>query len=71
MMTKGACKNCEYWIRKQKPDHVGKCHGSKFVYVEYGNETPKDGLGYWDFDSYKAGFETGEDFGCIHFKQRT
>ena len=42
--------------------HAGTCKSDRFVYDE---KTPKDGLHYWDYESYSAGFDTGEDFGCV------
>lgn len=48
----------------------GNCSNDKFVYTDGTDKSvpPIDGLGYWDHDGYDAGFETGENFGCIHFK---
>ena len=25
---------------------------------------------YWDYECYGAGFETGQNFGCIHFEKK-
>jgi hypothetical protein len=70
------CKDCAYWTRKKyphepEPEKVGNCKCDKFVYTGGfdDNETPIDGLGYSDYESYSACFETGENFGCIHFKK--
>jgi len=60
-MTKKICKNCTHWEKNN-------CDCDKFVYEGY-DEPPIDGLVYWDYESYSAGFETGEQFGCIHFKR--
>lgn len=63
------CKECKFWKRVEKEDrefhgqYAGECSCDKFV---YGQSAPKDGLEYWDSESYCAGFFTGEDFGCIH-----
>ena len=77
------CKDCKYWKRHSKDnsnydesnDKRGKCSSPKFIDVSYENyfeseqKTNKsDTLEYWDFEAYKAGFNTGENFGCIHFK---
>jgi hypothetical protein len=69
-MVEKTCKNCEYW-HTYKNEHTGKCRNDKFVYIGGFDdiETPIDGLGYSDCESYNASFETGEQFGCIHFKE--
>lgn len=59
------CKTCRFW-KRSKDEHEpweGFCGHVKFVYDE---PLPKDGLKYWDYERYSAGFYTGEDFGCIH-----
>ncbi len=68
------CRTCKNWARHtQKFDiehhgkHVGICSSKAFVYTGQSNIINVDGLGYWDVESYHAGFETGEDFGCIHW----
>jgi hypothetical protein len=66
------CKDCEHWTRDTtglfEPRFlIGSCDCEKFVYTG-GDTTPVDGLGYEDGEGYMAGFETGELFGCIHFK---
>lgn len=50
----------------------GNCSNDKFVYTDGmdKSEPPIDGLGYWDYDGYYAEFETGANFGCIHFKAK-
>ena len=65
------CMNCRYWDRGGYKNYlVGTCKNDKFVYTGDGEyETQVDGLGYWDSESYAAGFETGQDFGCIHFEK--
>jgi hypothetical protein len=68
MAKKNTCGKCAHWTRIEFGEpHAGKCASDKFI---YGDQPPKDGLTYWDYESYKAGFETGEDFGCIHFSDR-
>jgi hypothetical protein len=71
------CKNCKYWERnKEKNLNYGGCNSNKFEYDEGGyssnsvSATPdnkNDELFYWDFEGYRAGFSTGENFGCVHF----
>ena len=65
------CGTCKHWCRyKEKFDrdyhgeHAGLC-GNK-VFVE-GANPGKDGLAYWDHEGYSAGFNTGENFGCVHW----
>jgi hypothetical protein len=69
----GRCGTCKHWKRyTEKFDveyhgaHAGTCESDKFVYYE-GSKTPIDGLRYWDYEGYSAGFDTGESFGCIHW----
>lgn len=63
----GTCKDCKYWTRRFDPRWAGICDCSKFAYSGGGERKEKDGLFYWDAEGYSAGFNTGEDFGCIHF----
>ena len=40
-----------------------------FVYTgKFDPPVKNDLLTYWDYEGYSAGFETGENFGCVHFK---
>lgn len=59
------CKNCEHWFKDTRT-----CDSTAFVYTGNGEPMPNYGLGYWDTDSYHAGFQTGENFGCIHWVKR-
>lgn len=70
---KGRCRTCEHWRRHRDAldvvnhgEHAGLCGSSKFAYG-CSSQTPRDGLQYWDYEGYSAGFETGEDFGCVHW----
>lgn len=75
-MVEKLCKNCVYWNRDEHDfnKNFGKCKCDKFVYTgksEFEDvETNSDGLNYWDSEGYMARFETGENFGCVHFKER-
>lgn len=76
------CKDCKYWKRYEERRAIwgrlrtiasntsyGDCKNDNFFY----KEAPKDnikGLIYYDYENYTAGFETGQDFGCIHFEQK-
>jgi hypothetical protein len=70
----GRCKTCKHWtrctrdieIRRFGGQHVGKCESPKFVH-EVDAGPAQDGLSYWDYEECGAGFETGEDFGCVHW----
>lgn len=75
------CKTCKHWKRHEsaigdpfpKSYLFGECLNSHFVYDDQSfNSNPvgqlpnADGLIYSDGEGYSAGFETGENFGCIH-----
>ena len=69
------CKNCKFWNAKKLEDYEiksgrtqhGDCSSEKFTYNCDGNRQ-SDGLEYWDYESYSAGFSTGPDFGCVNFE---
>ena len=67
MKRKKSCGSCRYWTRGKDECYGGVCSNDKFVERD---DTPKDGLSYWDYECYSAGFNTGEDFGCIHWTPR-
>ena len=72
---KHICKNCKHWRQinyhlKDKPKNYGTCDCDAFVYTGDGDTTPDNGLGYWDAEAYTAGFTTGQEFGCIHWRKR-
>lgn len=67
---KKLCKNCSCWVRRGNSDAYGKCKSEKFLYQETDEDSKKDELIYWDYESYSAGFKTGENFGCIHFVKK-
>lgn len=82
-MNTGTCKDCKGWIRHtvhrlgrplDRYTSFGTCTSLKFVDVSNLDSDdkwpPKDGVAYSDNESYEAWFETGEDFGCIHFEER-
>ena len=68
------CKNCKYFQRNTEPydnNNFGECSCDKFVYDSYINEKEEtDKLFYWDYESYSADFNVGENFGCIHFEEK-
>lgn len=55
------CKDCKYWNSESKT-----CSNDKFIYSDTVKDLPDDGLLYYDYECYSAGFYTGENFGCIH-----
>lgn len=71
------CSDCKHWERytdksiiKSRGEHSGECDSDKFVNLEWADKSITDQLMYWDYESYAAGFFTGENFGCIHFEVR-
>jgi hypothetical protein len=76
MPTEHVCKYCAHWKRNTEPDYVfgggkafGACRNKKFVYFS-GGKQPTDSLLYWDYEDYSAGFSTGKDFSCKHWKPK-
>lgn len=68
------CETCIFWKRyteesdiRYHGEHKGGCSCGHFVYTGDGTQCPIDGVGFWDYESYDASFETGRDFGCIHW----
>lgn len=74
----GTCKECRWWDRTNsmiemftKSSDYGICSHGKFNYCEgfsQFNGTTDDYLVYCDGEGYHASFETGADFGCIHWE---
>lgn len=65
------CDVCKHWELDEdkyisKSILTGECKNNKFV---YDRDCPIDGLRYWDYEGYSAGFETGPKFGCIHWEK--
>jgi hypothetical protein len=68
------CKNCKHWRQihyhlEDKPRNYGTCDCGAFVYTGDGDTTPDNGLGYWGTESFHAEFNTGPNFGCIHWEE--
>lgn len=59
------CKECKHWKRDENSKR-GDCNSENFIYNIGDDKDNRDCLEYWDCESYGAGFNTGEDFGCIH-----
>lgn len=69
------CKNCKYFQRytdKNNNNKYGECNCEKFIYGGAFDDKNNlnDKLFYMDYEWYEAYIEVGENFGCIHFKQR-
>lgn len=68
------CKNCKYWKKHTEEynnKNFGECYCKKIEYSEdiSNKEITDDMLLYWDCECYSADFETGQNFGCIHFEK--
>ena len=71
----GRCGTCKHWTRYSADDfrigyhgsHAGDCSSDKFQYGIQTYNTPIDGLLYWDRKDKGAEFNTGENFGCVHW----
>ena len=66
------CKDCKYFTRYNDEPKYGVCDSGKIKYglnIERNQET-NDMLLYEDYEGYMAYHDVGEDFGCIHFKER-
>jgi hypothetical protein len=72
LIIDGRCGSCKFWSKYegQYADSLGKkagsCGNDKFVHEA---DLPIDGLAYWGGE-LSAGFETGEQFGCVHWEKR-
>ena len=69
------CKNCKYYKQNKGKDqnkHFGECNCKRFIYDDWGTDEHKEynALIYWDYEGYSASFEVGENFGCIHYKEK-
>lgn len=70
------CKNCKYFQRyndERSNNKYGLCKSNKFIYGDSSddnNKSKSDKLFYMDYEWYDASVEVGENFGCIHFKQK-
>lgn len=69
------CRDCIFWSKNEQTEQRsipvdGGCSNDNFI-----NAADKrrriNTLNYWDNECYEAGFSTGPEFGCIHFKKRT
>jgi len=66
------CDKCKFWFKSEYSSACGKCKSSKFIDTSkmWSNPNEIDSLFYSDAESYKANFDTGPKFGCIHFKSK-
>jgi len=69
-MCKGTCRDCLHWERVPY-EQFGHCHNSlAMTYLNVGDETPRDGLGYYDAGTRRSGVPVGDQFGCVQFTDR-
>ena len=68
------CKDCKYWSKRHVTDINGGCSNDKFVYndgmVSLQMQEFNDCLVYGDTEMYNAWFQTGPNFGCVHFEDK-
>lgn len=68
------CKNCRYWRKSfDEEDNSGNCKCPKIKYdfeFRWKKVKNSDKAYYYDASGYAAWFVTGENFGCIHFKEK-
>lgn len=65
----GRCKDCAFWRRfKKRP--AGQCSCEKLNYSKPEVGCEPDGVWFWADYADRAGLETGEDFGCIHWRSQ-
>ena len=67
---KKICKNCTFFKYNKYLKNEHDCSNPHFKYTGDLSEPNSDDLGYSDYEGYSAGFSVGEDFGCIHWKQK-
>lgn len=71
---KKICKNCKNFQQYEDDEklHYGNCTCKKMIYDCAYCYKPKerDLLFYMDYEGYSASIEVGEEFGCIHFKEK-
>ena len=72
------CKCCRSWEPvKNKGNWAGRrnqgdCSCNSFIeFISSDIKTPRDSLVYYDYEGYSAGFTTGSEFGCIHWREKT
>ena len=69
------CKDCKYWVKHDNGFYnlgYGSCKSVMFVEGTTGSSPPDirlDGFYYWDCEGFSAAFETGQNFGCVHWKK--
>ena len=69
------CGDCKHWNNTKRygafpenlKDKYGKCSSKGIAYGDV-EDNRTDMLIYKDYEGYAAGFSTGVNFGCVHFK---
>lgn len=73
MTPRKRCENCLHWGEISDTESpMRPCYCPAFFYddAERKKAHAADGLHYWDYESYNAGFETGPHFGCVHWVRK-
>lgn len=65
------CKNCKYYIPGKDGVKWGECNHPAMLDddTKEADEAPIDGV-YATCDEYRGQLFVGEEFGCIHFKEK-
>lgn len=67
------CRSCRWWTRNTLPTRRsshGRCTHAAFEFAAGpGSPLRDDGVAYWDVELRGATFETGAEFGCVHFER--
>lgn len=74
MKTCATCGHYKNFTDKFDLDYHGKdagtCDSKGLTYAgDTSGKVATNGLSYWDFESYSAGFYVGANFGCIHHSE--
>lgn len=68
---KKICKNCAFFKYDRNTENKHECLNPHFKYTgDFYTEPNSDDLSYSDYEGYSASFNVGENFGCIHWKQK-
>ena len=73
MESKNICKYCKCWLKSSRVAGFGTCHSFKFINDSiyfYKSLPDHDTLCYYAGQDDLAWFNTGENFGCVHFDQK-
>jgi len=66
----GICENCKYWDEENSDYYgFGNCNSKKIVNNENPETTEDDMMICFD-DEGSVSFQTGRNFGCIHWQEK-